>query len=370
VFPRETQFVREEAPPNEHVRELLQAYTDLQAHAALLPWIVWAPLGARGIPARLRIPLFSRFIRYLLHYRIKRNIFALRRRRHAVAALDLDAPTAVREIGMLDHYLGSLPVVPVRRLTILFVLTVLLLAWALAAGVFRSEHDAQGLARAMQGVLTLDPREAEHSVRSFRLREAAGALFLLALSFVMVAAPLASSFRLQRILLNLYPSRSRDVGGEPVANHAVRSSGAYLIERRAFSAAGDHPPTEIQIDLVVRAVALLIAVWIALVLGLLAGVVSNTGAQVALGVGAALIALLAIDAVVGCGVRKFAGLTDFTHPTATRVTVAPRLARESPAIVISRSYVASVAKFRCVCGDHQYERRDSESGGVVRAFGR
>jgi hypothetical protein len=229
VFPRETQFVREEAPPNEHVRELLQAYTDLQ--------------GARRI-------------------------------------------AAVDRLG--------------------------------AAG------------------RTRDPGAVEDP-----------ALFA-----------------------NLYPSRSRDVGGEPVANHAVRSSGAYLIERRAFSAAGDHPPTEIQIDLVVRAVALLIPVWIALVLGLLAGVVSNTGAQVALGVGAALIALLAIDAVVGCGVRKFAGLTDFTHPTATRVTVAPRLARESPAIVISRSYVASVAKFRCVCGDHQYERRDSESGGVVRAFGR
>jgi hypothetical protein len=336
--------VRKEAAPNEHVRELLQAYTDIQAQAASLPSIVWAPLSVRGFAARLRIPLFSGLIRYLLPYRIKRNIFALRRRRHAVAALDLDAPTAARDITVLDHYVESLPGVPVRRITVLFVLAVLLLAWILAAGVFRSEHDAQGLARAMQGVLTLDPRDVEHSLRSFRLGEVLGALFILAASFVLVAAPLASSFRLQRILLNLYPQGSRRIGKEPLANHAVRSGGAYVIERRAFSATGDRPPSELQIDLVVRAVALLIPVWIGLVLGVLASIVSSTEARIALGVGAALVVLLAVDGFLATW--RVAKLRDLA-PNVIDVTAADGVNRLSS---VARRTMIAIAGIAVLAG--------------------
>ena len=111
-----------------------------------------------------------------------------------------------RDLRVLEHFALSLPDVPYRRLTVAFLLAVLLVAYGLSSAVFDSESDARGIAHALDGVLTLDPNAATDAVRSFELEGALGAAFTLALALLVVAAPVAGSFRLLRIPLNRYPA--------------------------------------------------------------------------------------------------------------------------------------------------------------------
>jgi hypothetical protein len=228
------------------------------------------------------------------------NIAALRRRYHEHAALSRDESFSM-ELSTLDHFGESLPSVPTRRLAVGVVLAVLLVAYGLAAGVFRSEQDAVGIARAMEGVLTLDPHDAADAIGTFELRGALGAFFVIALSFVVVGAPFASAFWLQRLLLNRYPLPAHDLAHESIAGHSVRSEGVYALEARAFARAEQTSPGEIQIDLVVRAIALLLPVWLALIIGSFAAFVvedTETFVRAALGCGAALLFLLAADSLI------------------------------------------------------------------------
>jgi hypothetical protein len=194
----------------------------------------------------------------------------------------------------------STSAVPYRRLTVTFLLAVLLVAYSLSHWAFRSEADARGIATALDGVLTLDPRSAADAVRSFELRGALGAVFTLALSFLLVAAPIASSFRLQRMMLNRYPDGAEGIEQEQVSEHAWRTDGLLKIEAKVFRAVGEPPPRELPIDLIVRAVSLLIPIWVALVLAALAatGSTSEPVVEWSLAVGTVLILLLVFDSLV------------------------------------------------------------------------
>ena len=131
----------------EELIELLTAYALVQRQARRLPRVVWARLGTRGIGAYVRVPLTSGFLRYLLEHRIRRSVTALGRGLHERAALSPDV-SLDGEIRALDHFSQATPSVPYRRLTVTFLLAVLLVAYGLSNWVSvpkRTREESQQL---------------------------------------------------------------------------------------------------------------------------------------------------------------------------------------------------------------------------------
>ena len=246
--------------------ELLAAYADVRREARSLPAVLWVRAGSGRIGARIRVPLARAFLPFLLTHRLTRVLSALSRKQHERAALADGVEQRERDLRRLEHFMLSLPNVPYRRLAVAFLLSVLLVAYVLSSAVFDSESDARGIARALDGVLTLDPNAATDAVRSFELEGALGAAFTLALALLVVSAPVGGSFRLLRLLLNRHPAGRAGAERESVAEHGKRTTGVYILEERAFAAAGARPPPEWPLDLIVRALALMQPIWFALVL--------------------------------------------------------------------------------------------------------
>jgi hypothetical protein len=286
------------------VSELLTAFATVRREARALRPIVWSMLTPGRVGRRVAVPLPSVLTRYFVEHRIKRSLTALLRRLYENAAVSAASPPA-DEIQALEHFIASGSPIPYRRLTAAFLLTVLLVAYGLSNGVFRSEADAEGIAAAMEGVLTLDPGAAADAVRSFELRGALGAVFTLALALVLVAAPVAASFRVERMLLNVYPAGAESLRREAVTRHASETAGVFRIEANAFALLDDRPPREQPLDLIVRSLSLLMLVWAALVLTVLAvsEATADSAAALAwspflLGLAAALILLLALESLL------------------------------------------------------------------------
>src|SRR5690349_4918584 len=63
--------------------------------------------------------------------------------------------------------------------------------------------------------------------------------------------PVASAFRLKRLLLNLYPHADSLRGSTPASWSVSRSTGVYRLERETFAMLGGRVPSEPPLDLVV-----------------------------------------------------------------------------------------------------------------------
>jgi hypothetical protein len=79
---------------------------------------------------------------------------------------------------------------------------------------------------------------------------ALAALFLL-VSVYLIMRPVASAFRLKRLLLNLYPHADSMRGSTPASWSVSRSTGVYSLERETFAMLGGRVPSEPPLDLVV-----------------------------------------------------------------------------------------------------------------------
>jgi hypothetical protein len=77
------------------------------------------------------------------------------------------------------------------------------------------------------------------------------AALLLLVSLYLVMWPVASAFRLKRLLLNLYPHADSMRGSTPASWSVSRSTGVYSLERETFVMLGARVPSEPPLDLVV-----------------------------------------------------------------------------------------------------------------------
>ena len=77
------------------------------------------------------------------------------------------------------------------------------------------------------------------------------AALLLLVSLYLIMWPVASAFRLKRLLLNLYPHADSMRGSTPASWSVSRSTGVYSLERETFAMLGARVPSEPPLDLVV-----------------------------------------------------------------------------------------------------------------------
>lgn len=136
-------------------------------------------------------------------------------------------------------------------------------------------------------------------------------------SLLVVAAPVAGSFRLLRILLNRYPAGRDGAERESVSEHGRRTTGVYVLEERAFAAVGARPPHERPLDLIVRALALLQPIWFALVLAALGALAIVDGDPLGWAFAAAAGVLLAVILNALAATRRTARLRASPAATAT-----------------------------------------------------
>ncbi|MGA2927645.1 MAG: hypothetical protein ABSG43_16945 [Solirubrobacteraceae bacterium] len=81
--------------------------------------------------------------------------------------------------------------------------------------------------------------------------ELAAAAGLLAAALYLLLRPIASAFRLKRLLLNLYPNAVSMRSDTPASWSMSRSVGVYSLERETFARLDARPPIEPPVDLLV-----------------------------------------------------------------------------------------------------------------------
>jgi hypothetical protein len=79
----------------------------------------------------------------------------------------------------------------------------------------------------------------------------AAAVGLLAMSSYLILRPVASAFRVKRLLLNLYPQAEALRRTTPASWSVSRSVGVYALEKQLFAIAEARPPAEPPLDLLV-----------------------------------------------------------------------------------------------------------------------
>jgi hypothetical protein len=245
-------------------RRLLVAYAetlDLVEHLPAAPMVStgWRWWLRPNHP--IRLPRVSWMLRPLLLWHIDRVLTGAARVLHRRAAIGIAGSAEAEALNAIEAFRSSLP--PRSKalgLGMLAVATVLLaevlvslLPQHVAADVLLFKQTAQ-LFNATFGSFEL----TGHSLISVLsgLSNAppaalATATGLLALSSYLILRPVASAFRLKRLLLNLHPNAGSLRRTAPASWSASRSVGVYSLEMELFAATGMRPPNEPPLDLIV-----------------------------------------------------------------------------------------------------------------------
>jgi hypothetical protein len=270
---------------NGSLRALLKAYLDTLEHAGEGPSVFRSPAG--------RVPVVRRLLLYSVVQHLSRSSAALKRRYSARAAVSADAAKLRQELASLDDFEHSLAQVPYRRLALLGLVSVFLVAFVLARFVFRSSGEAVAFGRLAEGVLKLDRGELVDAAHSFTPASYLGTVFIVAAAVWLVLAPSAAAARHMRLLFR------------PRAGSSVS---VYDLERTAFAAVAARPPRERRLDLVSAATFLVLPLWLAVIFFTFATVVVFTGVERISGVWAAIPFYLAGVTTLGWVVTKGVGL--------------------------------------------------------------
>src|SRR5439155_9712011 len=113
---------------DELVEDLLAAYDDVRRTASDLPRVVWMRATPGRVGRRLRVPLPTANLDVLLRHHLVRTVGALKRRHHALMALEPSDGIRAR-LDALDHYEQSIAPPPIRLLLLALVLAALLVAF-------------------------------------------------------------------------------------------------------------------------------------------------------------------------------------------------------------------------------------------------
>jgi Putative Ig domain len=248
------------------VRRLLGAYADTLAVIDSLPVV---PMVATGwhwrsrTSAPIRLPRVSWMLRSLMLWHIDRVLAGVEQRFHQRSALGIAGVGEADALGAVAEFRASLSS-PSRALRVGVL--------ALAALVV-----AQLLARLMPPRLAVDTRLPAATATNQLFDSTLGALqltansvgsavdilfkaspavlvaavVLLSASLYLILRPVASAFRLKRLLLNLYPDADSKWSNTPASWSMSRSVGVYSREQETFKMLEARAPVELPLDLLV-----------------------------------------------------------------------------------------------------------------------
>jgi uncharacterized RDD family membrane protein YckC len=240
--------------------DLLQGFRSALQVADKLPPLLTVRAGDGRITKRIRVPRLRMFLRYYLNQHVCRRLAHLKRAFHADAALGIDR---MGELGAIEHFEQAVPTVPMRRIFIWFVVSVLFTAVAIA-NVAHALADkpltraSDALRGSISSVISVDTNGLIKAAGKFDPASGAAAVIVISLSLYLISALPISSFRLKRMLLNLTPTDEEKLTGTAARYHVSRARGIYRDELAAFRSLGVPPPREIPFDLIAQATLMLL----------------------------------------------------------------------------------------------------------------
>ena len=249
------------------VRRLLVSYTDTLDVLDCLPampmvatgWHWWSRQGAP-----IRLPRVSWMLRSLTLWHIDRVLSGAEKMFHRRSALGIAGAGEADALGAVAEFRASLPSrskalriggLVVAALVVARLLTTFLLyvipghvapdaPGSVTNQLFDKMLSGFQLTSSSIGPAVDDVFKASPAVLAL------AALFLL-VSVYLVMWPVASAFRLKRLLLNLYPHADSLRGSTPASWSVSRSTGVYRLERETFAMLGGRVPSDPPLDLVV-----------------------------------------------------------------------------------------------------------------------
>jgi hypothetical protein len=249
------------------VRRLLAAYTDtldvldgLPAMPAVATrWHWWSRPGAP-----IRLPRVSWMLRSLTLWHIDRVLSGAEKMFHRRSALGIAGAGEADALGAVAKFRASLPsrskALRIAGLVIAALVGARLLT-TLLLHVTPGHVDPNAPGSVANQLL--DKMLSEFQLTSGSIGPAVDNVFkaspdvlalaalLLLVSLYLVMWPVASAFRLKRLLLNLYPHADSMRGSTPASWSVSRSTGVYSLERETFAMLGARVPSEPPLDLVV-----------------------------------------------------------------------------------------------------------------------
>jgi hypothetical protein len=249
------------------VRRLLVSYTDTLDVLDCLPampvvatgWHWWSRPGAP-----IRLPRVSWMLRSLTLWHIDHVLSGAEKMLHRRSALGIAGAGEADALRAVAEFRASLPsrskALRIGGLVVAALVVARLLTTFLV-DVFPGHVDpgspgsvANQLFDKTLGGLQLTSSSIGPAIDNvFKASPAVltlAALFLL-VSVYLIMWPVASAFRLKRLLLNLYPHADSMRGSTPASWSVSRSAGVYGLERETFAMLGGRVPGEPPLDLVV-----------------------------------------------------------------------------------------------------------------------
>lgn len=231
---------------------LLAGYRQVLRSADSLPPAQVIKGGEGAWLSRVPVLVTRAFLRPLVASHARQRALALERALHyEVAATGTDRSAS---LGALEHFRQSLPDIPTRRYMVSFlgaVLVCALLVSNVARALAPTELDeARRAMRELAGAtVTVNTDALINGAEKFTLGSAIAAVVVVTLSLQFVALLPLASFRLKRILFNLYPATAVDVDQARASVERRRSIGLYELEARVFEAHDLPRPCERPVDL-------------------------------------------------------------------------------------------------------------------------
>ena len=247
------------------VRRLLAAYADTLDVVDRLPAMPMVATGRHwsrpGAP--IRLPRVSWMLRSLTLWHIDRVLSGAERMFHRRSALGIAEAGEAEALGAVAEFRASLPsrskalrtgVLVIAALVVAHLLAILLLHIAGPVDTNAPGSVANQLLDNMLGGLQLTSSSIGPALDNLFKASSAALAFaalLLWVSSYLLLWPVASAFRLKRLLLNLYPYADTMRDSTPASWSVSRSTGAYSLERETFAMLGARVPREPPLDLVV-----------------------------------------------------------------------------------------------------------------------
>jgi uncharacterized RDD family membrane protein YckC len=246
--------------------------------------------------------LRTRFLlRFFVRWHVTTRVADLRRAAYAEAAVDGASPTYSAVSGRLEAFEKSLPPLRLRRMIVVSLVAISLVALLLARAAPRwdptlsflfANNDSQAttmrdavqpLAETTSALLSLSPTDAGHALESFACRTAGGhdgaqvcsahralvtsvtsVLFMCFAIWLVTFLPL-TAFRLKRTLFNLDapPDVRHQTRRRAAHEDLAAAQGIYALETEVFAGLGRPRPPELPLDLLCQAAALVVPLWAA-----------------------------------------------------------------------------------------------------------
>ena len=245
------------------VRRLLVAY----AHTLeIVDGLPLAPMVATGWywrsrpSAPIRLPRVSWMLRSLMLWHIDRVLLGAEQAFRRRSALGIAGAGEADALDAVTEFRASLPSrSKALRLGVLAAATLVVGTLLLHINVSPVSGAIPAAAAINQllstlGALQLTTSSASSAVDAlFKATPAvlAGAALLLSVSLYLILLPVASAFRLKRLLLNLYPRADTLRSNTPASWSVSRSTGVYSLEHETFAMFGSRVPREPPFDLLV-----------------------------------------------------------------------------------------------------------------------